>query len=334
MGQLQLTLGTSFAGFFFAFLRGWWMSLILLLAFPVIFVMTGVLMKSMKSGFTENMKAYGQSAGYAEQALNAIRVVQAFGQEKTEVRNYERHLLRAKDVGIKTHMKSAMAISSFFIVMFGYYAYGFYTGSFLITKQIENSNSGKVYNVGDILACFFGIVFGVMSLGMSSPQIKSITEGRVAGKMAYDIIDREPVIKLDQGVKLNEGAVRGRIELRNVSFRYPSKKDQVVLEDFSAVFEEGKTTALVGASGSGKSTIIQLLERFYDPESGQVLIDGQDLKELHLRHYRKNVVGYVSQEPILFNCSIKDNLLYAKPEATDAEVERALKSANAWDFVS
>lgn len=124
----------SFAGFFFAFFRGWWMSLILLFAFPVMFIMTGSLMKAMRSGFTENMKAYGQSAGYAEQALNAIRVVQAFGQEKSEMRNYERHLGRAQATGIKTHYKTATAIASFSFAIFGYYAYGFYTGSWLITK--------------------------------------------------------------------------------------------------------------------------------------------------------------------------------------------------------
>lgn len=199
MGQLQLTFAMSLAGFFFAFFRGWWMSLILLAAFPVMFIMTGSLMKAMKTGFTENMKAYGQSAGYAEQALNAIRVVQAFSQERTEMRNYERHLNRAKEVGLGTHRKTAIALASFGFVIFGYYAYGFYTGSWLITKQVENSNSGEVYNIGDVLSCFFGIVFGVMALGMASPQLKSITEGRVAGKMAFDIIDRVPKIKLDEG---------------------------------------------------------------------------------------------------------------------------------------
>jgi ATP-binding cassette, subfamily B (MDR/TAP), member 1 len=182
---------------------------------------------------------------------------------------------------------------------------------------VENSNSGKVYNIGDILSCFFGIVFGVMSLGMASPQLKSITEGKVAGKMAYDIIDREPLIKANLGKVVSRDQIKGRIELRNVSFRYPSKKDQVILDNFSAVFEAGQTTALVGASGSGKSTIIQLLERFYDPENGQVMIDGMDLKEYQLKNYRKNIVGYVSQEPVLFNCSIKENLLYARPEATE-----------------
>ena len=88
--------------------------------------------------------------------------------------------------------------------------------------------------------------------------MKSITEGTVAGKMAYDIIDREPLIKLDDptSIIIDENKVRGRLELRNITFRYPSKQDQMILDNFSCVFEEGKTTALVGASGSGKSTII------------------------------------------------------------------------------
>jgi len=168
-------------------------------------------------------------------------VVQAFGQEKREVKNYERHLARARDTGIKTHVKSSTALASFFFVLFGYYGYGFYTGSWLITKKVENSNSKELYNVGDILACFFGIVFGVMSLGFAAPQLKSITEGKVAGKMAYDIIDRVPQIKIDDpiSIKINKKYVKGRIELRNINFHYASKTDQKVLENFSAVFVEG-----------------------------------------------------------------------------------------------
>lgn len=88
------------------------------------------------------------------------------------------------------------------------------------------------------------------------------------------------------------------------------------MNNFSAVFEEGKTTAIVGASGSGKSTIVQMIERFYDPDQGEVFIDGHNLKEVNLRDFRFKV-GYVGQEPVLFNCSIKENLLYGNPEATD-----------------
>ncbi len=216
--------------------------------------------------------------------------------------------------------------------MFGYYAYAFYVGSYFITEEVFNPKFNRDYSNGDILSCFFGIVFGVFSLGMATPNIKAITEGKVAGKIAYDIIDRRPKILLDDINAERVGKIRGKIEFRNVTFRYPTRPEQKVLDDFSASFEEGKTTAIVGASGSGKSTIIQLIERFYDPEAGYIQFDGRDVKYLNLRELRRKI-GYVGQEPVLFNQSIKENLLYGNPEATDEEVIQALKSANAWDFI-
>ncbi len=105
------------------------------------------------------------------------------------------------------------------------------------------------------------------------------------------------------------------------------------MKNFDCTFELGKTTAIVGPSGSGKSTTIQLTERFYDPNEGRVLIDGKDLKSINLRNYRQQI-GYVGQEPVLFNTTIKQNILMGKPDATDAEIEEALKKTNAWNFVN
>lgn len=127
---------------------------------------------------------------------------------------------------------------------------------------------------------------------MATPNIKAVTEGRVAGKMAYEIIDRVPSIKLEEPNSIKLKTVDGKIEFKNVFFNYPTRKDQKVLNDFSAIFEAGKTTALVGASGSGKSTIVQLIERFYDPDFGQILVDGQELKDINLRSFR-TLIGYV-----------------------------------------
>jgi ABC-type multidrug transport system fused ATPase/permease subunit len=104
------------------------------------------------------------------------------------------------------------------------------------------------------------------------------------------------------------------------------------LKNFSCVFEAGKTTALVGPSGSGKSTIIQMIERYYNPADGSITVDGVPIDELNLRSFRQSV-GYVGQEPLLFNTSIKENMLFAKPDATDEEIKQALKDANAWDFI-
>lgn len=109
-----------------------------------------------------------------------------------------------------------------------------------------------------------------------------------------------------------------------MKFRYPTRPEQEILKSFSAKFEQGKTTAIVGPSGSGKSTIVQLIERFYDPEGGEVLIDGHDIRNINLREFRKQV-GYVGQEPVLFNESVADNVKYGKPDATDDEIISALK---------
>lgn len=103
--------------------------------------------------------------------------------------------------------------------------------------------------------------------------------------------------------------------------------------DFTHKFEVGKQTAIVGPSGSGKSTTIQLVERFYDPQQGEILIDGNPLKGINLRQYRQQI-GYVGQEPVMFNMSIKENIKMGKPDATDEEIKEALVAVNAWDFVS
>ena len=245
-----------FSGLFFAFFRGWYFSCLLMCYFPVMFAMTALITISFSKGFEENMKAYGQSAGYAEQALNAIKVVFAFGQEETEIKNYEKYLERAKKTGIKTHMIGAIAIGGFFSTIYGYYAYSFFVGSYMVTKEIKNTNSGNNYSSGDIISCFLGVVYGIFSIGFATPNLKALTEGRVAGKMAFDIIERKPAIPLDDPKAKMVKELKGQIEFKNVTFSYPSRPEQKILDNFSAVFEAGKTTAIVGASGSGKSTIV------------------------------------------------------------------------------
>ena len=123
------------------------------------------------------MKSYGQSAGYAEQALNAIRVVVAFGQEQKEEDNYSRYLTRAKTAGIKTHFKGAMVLACFMFSIYACYSYAFFMGSVWIYHDIYNQTFSRTYTAGDVLSCFFGIFFGMFSLGMAGPNIKAVAEG-------------------------------------------------------------------------------------------------------------------------------------------------------------
>jgi hypothetical protein len=109
--------------------------------------------------------------------------------------------------------------------MFSYYAYAFFIGSYFVTDQVQNPKFHKPYSNGDILSCFFGIVFGVFSLGMATPNIKAISEGKVAGKIAYDVIDRVPKILLDEAGTQHVEDIRGQIEFKNVTFRYPTRTE-------------------------------------------------------------------------------------------------------------
>ena len=125
----------------------------------------------------------------------------------------------------------------------------------------------------------------------------------------------------------------GDISFRNVVFHYPSRKDVKILDEFSIDIEKGSTVALVGSSGCGKSTCVQLLQRLYDPDSGEILLDGQNLRNLNVGWLRDNI-GIVGQEPVLFDCTIKENIKYAKQDATEKQIEEACREANAYEFIS
>lgn len=148
----------------------------------------------------------------------------------------------------------------------------------------------------------------------------------------FETINRTPSIDAydTRGKILND--IRGDIELKCVTFSYPTRPKELIFDSFSLFIPNGMTVALVGQSGSGKSTVISLIERFYDPVSGEVMIDGTDLREFKLKWIRSKI-GLVSQEPLLFNASIKDNIAYGKDEATSDQIRAAADLANAKDFI-
>ena len=137
-------------------------------------------------------------------------------------------------------------------------------------------------------------------------------------------------IKSDTGISPDH--VEGKVEFKDVTFSYPSRPDVVVLENLSVEANVGKTLALVGPSGCGKSTTVQLIQRFYDPDEGAVLLDGKDIRDLNLRWLRRNI-GVVSQEPVLFATTIAENIRYGREGVTEEEIVAAAKAANAHDFI-
>ena len=163
------------------------------------------------------------------------------------------------------------------------------------------------------MTVIFSTIMAVMSLGGIAPNIKIIQEAAAASSDYFTLLERKPKIDLTQSTyKPPRDEVKGRIEFKDISFIYPSdEKKRKILDGLNLVFEPGQKVALVGESGCGKSTTVNLIERLYEPVGGQVFIDGVDIKKYDL-HYLRSLIGYVQQEPVLFNKSIKENLIFGR----------------------
>lgn len=162
--------------------------------------------------------------------------------------------------------------------------------------------------------------------------MKYFTEASVAASRIFDRIDRVPEIDGEDTKGLILEKIRGEVEFEHVRFSYPSRPDTPVLNDFNLKIEAGKTVALVGASGSGKSTAIALVQRFYDANAGIVRVDGADIRSLQLKWLREKM-GLVSQEHALFGTSVKENIMFGKLDATMDDVIAAAMAANAHNFI-
>lgn len=160
-----------------------------------------------------------------------------------------------------------------------------------------------------------------------------VVRGLSAGARVFEYMAATPSVPLRGGATLATNQIRGAVEFRNVTFAYPSRSQQVVLEEFSLTLPPGKVTALCGLSGGGKSTVASLLERFYEPNLGCILLDDEDISKLDPSWLRRDVIGFIKQEPVLFASSVLENIRYGRPEATDEEVRAAAKLANADEFI-
>ena len=170
------------------------------------------------------------------------------------------------------------------------------------------------------------------SLGDATPCIASFEEGRVAGNRLFKTIKRRPEIDYEDSTGIVLEDIKGEVELKDVFFSYPGRPDQLIFDGFSVHVPSGTTMAIVGESGSGKSTVINLVERFYDPQAGEVLIDGMNVKSFRLDWIRGKI-GLVNQEPLLFMTSIRENITYGKEDAAFEEIKRAAELANAASFI-
>ena len=200
--------------------------------------------------------------------------------------------------------------------------------------QGEFSIASECISLGRTIAVFFSVMIAGFLLGMIPPAYQAMTKAQLAAYKLYRIIDRHPSITSSDGEGKHIETMEGRISIEGLHFQYPTSTTKT-FENINLEIAAGETVALVGESGSGKSTLARLICRFYDPQSGRVCIDGNDLKDLDLKSMRDHI-GVVSQEPLLFDESIAENIARGKAgpvPATMEEIEAAAKAANAYNFI-
>ncbi|VDK49496.1 unnamed protein product, partial [Cylicostephanus goldi] len=185
---------------------------------------------------------------------------------------------------------------------------------------------------GTVMIVFFSVMMGSMALGQAGPQFAVLGTAMGAAGSLYQVIDRKPEIDAYSTAGMKPSNLRGRISVSNLKFSYPTRPDVPVLKGVSFEANPGETIALVGSSGCGKSTIVQLLLRYYDPAGGKIMIDGIEIDNINIEFLR-NYIAVVSQEPVLFNTTIEQNIRYGREDVTEAEINAALRKANASDFV-
>jgi ATP-binding cassette subfamily B (MDR/TAP) protein 1 len=334
--MVVMFLSSFVTGFVLAFIRSWKLALACSSIFPFIVITGGVMNYFMSKYKVDQLQFMAESGTLAEEVISTIRIAQSFGTQKTLSKMYDVFVDKAHIVENKAAIFNGGAVAAFFFVIYSGYGLAFSFGTTLLLR-------GEV-DVGVIVNVFFSILIGSFSLAMLAPEAAHISSACGAAAKLFNTIDRVPPIDSasPDGLKPDMSTITGQVAFYDVKFNYPSRPDVPVLKGVDLTFPAGKTAALVGASGSGKSTIVALIERFYDPLSGVVKLDGIDIKDLNLKWLRSNI-GLVSQEPTLFATTIRKNVEHGmigtgmenlSDEERMAKVKEACIKANADGFVS
>ena len=324
--------GMMLGGFFLSFYYAAILTLVTLCVAPLSVIGAVFFMWGMTAGEKGSKQSYIAAGSLAEQAICGIRTVKSQNGEAHEIEKYNEKIEAAKNEMLRYLLCMSTAFGLFMASMVFFYGFGFLFGAIFMKNKYTNVNTNEQYTVNEILITFFSVMTGSEALGMLPTPLKAMVKGKQSAATIYQILEQNPHIKQNDQSHKNLTSMTGDIELRNVSFNYPSRPKIMVLKDLNMKIPAGKKVAFVGTTGCGKSTIIQLVERFYDPDMGEILIDGVNLKDMNLTSLR-SFMGYVGQEPVQFSMSIKQNLLLAKPDATDAQLEDSLRKANAWVFI-
>ena len=298
------------------------LSLIVFISLPFILLATKIFQKYMKSAFDEVRSEVANLNSFVQERISGMKIVKQFAREKDEFESFKKINERHKKAWLKTvwynsiFFPVAEIFSSLTLALVVWYGG--------MNAVLENSSS-----IGQLTAFIMMIPMLFRPLNQIANKFNVLLMGMVAAERVFKILDTNSTIS--NSGKFDADLIKGKISYTNVSFSYDNQK--TVIDDFNLSIKSGSTIAIVGATGSGKSTLIKLLNRFYDCQSGSILIDGIDIREYNLQSLRKNI-GFVSQEIHLFSDTIYNNITLFNKNISLAEVENAAKQIGLHDFIS
>jgi ABC-type multidrug transport system fused ATPase/permease subunit len=302
------------------------LSLVMLIAFPFIVtggVVFGKFIRKLSKKVTDDLAGANT---VAEESLQSIHSVKAFTNESYEVSRYYTVLQHVVGNSLKAARYRGMFISFVILSVFG--------GIVLVLWYGLGLVEANQLTIGKLVSFILYTTFIAAAAGGLGDLYGQIQKTIGASERIIEIIETEDELEAQlKNPALSKDPVVGFIEFDNVRFAYPSRPEVEVLQGLNLTIKPGQKIALVGQSGAGKSTIVQLLMRYYQIKEGGIRLDGKSIENIDIQHLRHNI-GIVPQEVLLFGGSIEENIRYGKPEATRAEIEEAAQKANAWEFIS
>ncbi|KIW90765.1 uncharacterized protein Z519_08548 [Cladophialophora bantiana CBS 173.52] len=295
--------------FVIAFVKSWRLTLVTASIVPYMILTTGLLALVDAKFETKMRTIYLKASGMVEEWLSSVLTVTALGAADKITMQYKQVIEKTKAFGIKRGPVEASIYGNMWFAVLSGYALALYYGVRLLDRK-------EIDNGGTLVTVLMSIVIGTSSMGLVAPSLPNFIKAAAAAQQVLKILDKSsPRDKTpDQSHKIIPATIAGQLSLRNVSFAYPTRRTISVLNDLSIEIPANQFTAIVGHSGCGKSTVVGLLERWYDPDNGSIYLDGTNTRDLDL-DWLRGQMGLVQQEPMLFNDTIYENVLNGLPGA-------------------
>ncbi|XP_075988822.1 multidrug resistance protein homolog 49-like [Anticarsia gemmatalis] len=324
--------GTVLFGAALALSYGWQLTLAGLSVVPVSLAVAMLVAKYQTKYSAKEVTAYGTAGRIVEEALSAVRTVRAYEGEELEVERYKEALTGASRAARARGLWSGAGAGLGWLLTYALNAVVFAYGAVLCVRDLDLPPHLQHYHPGVMVTILFLTFMAAQNIAMCHPHLEMFSAARGAARSLFALLERASRINALASTGITE-RFKGNIQFNNLYFNYPSRPDVKVLRGLTLSVRAGETVALVGGSGCGKSTLLQLLQRLYEPESGAILVDGHQLNDIHLHHFRTSI-GVVGQEPVLFSGTIRENITFGVEGVTDDDVIAAAKLAHAHQFIT